>query len=84
MALGFGRRVCLGLHLAYNSVWIMIASILRVYNIQKAKDADGRPVEPRRVWVSAPTQNPEHFKCVLVPRSADAVKMIRATEGMEY
>ncbi|KAL1672543.1 cytochrome P450 [Schizophyllum commune] len=84
MAFGFGRRVCLGRHLAYNSVWIMIASILRVYNIQKAKDADGRPVEPRRVWVSALTQNPEHFKCVLVPRSADAVKMIRATEGMEY
>ncbi|KAL1751241.1 cytochrome P450 [Schizophyllum commune] len=84
MAFGFGRRVCLGRHLAYNSVWIMIASILRVYNIQKAKDADGRPVEPRRVWVTALTQNPEHFKCVLVPRSADAVKMIRATEGMEY
>ncbi|KAI5888148.1 cytochrome P450 [Schizophyllum commune H4-8] len=84
MAFGFGRRVCLGRHLAYNSVWIMIASILRVYNIEKAKDADGKPIEPHREWASALVQNPEHLKCVLSPRNAGAAEMIRATEGMEY
>ncbi|KAI4524701.1 cytochrome P450 [Schizophyllum commune Tattone D] len=83
MAFGFGRRICLGRHLAYDSIWIMIASILRVYNIEKAKDSDGKLIEPRREWTSALVQNPEHFKCVLVPRSAEAVEMIRAT-GMEY
>ncbi|KAL1718352.1 cytochrome P450 [Schizophyllum commune] len=78
MAFGFGRRICLGRHLAYDSIWIMIASILR------AKDSDGKLIEPRREWTSALVQNPEHFKCVLDPRSAEAVEMIRATAGMEY
>ncbi|KAL1750225.1 cytochrome P450 [Schizophyllum commune] len=77
---GFGRRNCIGRHVAYSTLWITIASILRVYNIEKAKRSDGSFIEPCREWVSALIQNPKHFKCVSTPRSADAVAVLRATE----
>ncbi|KAL1725530.1 cytochrome P450 [Schizophyllum commune] len=50
---GFGRRNCIGRHVAYSTLWITIASILRVYNIGKAKRSDGSFIEPCREWVSA-------------------------------
>ncbi|KAL1682655.1 cytochrome P450 [Schizophyllum commune] len=37
IAFGFGRRLCPGRHVAYASVWIAVASILRVYNIEKVQ-----------------------------------------------
>ncbi|KAL1672541.1 cytochrome P450 [Schizophyllum commune] len=78
---GFGRRKCIGRHVAYSTLWITIASILRVYNMDKcAKRSDGSDIEPCREWVSALIQNPKHFKCVFTPRSADAVAVLRATE----
>ncbi|KAL1718354.1 cytochrome P450 [Schizophyllum commune] len=77
---GFGRRNCIGRHVAYSTLWITIASILRVYNIEKAKRSDGSVIEPCREWVSALIQSPKHFKCVFTPRSADAVAVLRATE----
>ncbi|KAJ3516111.1 hypothetical protein NLJ89_g1328 [Agrocybe chaxingu] len=43
---GFGRRICPGRYIAYSSVWITIASMLSVFDIEKAKDDTGNPVEP--------------------------------------
>ncbi|KAL1672538.1 cytochrome P450 [Schizophyllum commune] len=77
---GFGRRNCIGRHMAYASLWITIASILRVYNIEKARRSDGSIVEPHREWASALIQNPKHFKCVFTPRSIEAAAIIRSTE----
>ncbi|KAL1742445.1 cytochrome P450 [Schizophyllum fasciatum] len=84
MAFGFGRRACVGRYLADSSLWLMIAVILRVYNIEKAKDADGTVIEPHREWLSSLLMYPKHFKCAFVPRSAAAEAMIRETETMEY
>ncbi|KAL1751253.1 cytochrome P450 [Schizophyllum commune] len=84
IAFGFGRRICLGRHLAYNSIWIMIASILRVYNIEKAEGADGKSIEPRREWASSLIMCPKKFECAFVPRSEQAAKMIQATAGLNY
>ena len=35
--LKFGRRICPGRHMAYSIVWITVASLLRVYNIEKVR-----------------------------------------------
>ncbi|KAI0348398.1 cytochrome P450 [Trametopsis cervina] len=43
---GYGRRICPGRHLAYESVWLAIASILAVFNFAKAKDAEGNEITP--------------------------------------
>lgn len=76
---GFGRRICPGKHLGMASVWLTIASILRVYSIEKAQRPDGGIVEPRREYKSSLLQSPEFFECRYVPRNAEAVAIVRAT-----
>ncbi|KAL1742443.1 cytochrome P450 [Schizophyllum fasciatum] len=84
LVFGFGRRNCIGRHMAYASLWVMVASILRVFNIEKAKRPDGTIIEPTREWPSSLIQNPKHFKCLFVSRSSDAASIVRATEGAHY
>ncbi|KAF5321938.1 hypothetical protein D9619_001235 [Psilocybe cf. subviscida] len=43
---GFGRRVCPGRFFAAGTMWITLAHILAVYDVKKAKDADGNVIEP--------------------------------------
>ncbi|KAL1753731.1 cytochrome P450 [Schizophyllum commune] len=85
---GFGRRVCPGRHVAYASVWIAIASILRVYNIEKAspcaKLPDGTSIEPLREWVTGLVSQPKHFKCLFIPRCEEAEALARSTIDIEY
>jgi hypothetical protein len=50
-AFGFGRRICPGRFMAYESLWISIASILAVFDISPAKDAHGRPAAPSGEYV---------------------------------
>ena len=45
-AFGFGRRTCPGRHLALNSVWLNLASILAVFNLELPKDKQGREIRP--------------------------------------
>jgi cytochrome P450 len=46
IAFGFGRRVCAGRYLAYESLWVAIASVLAVFDIHSAKDEHGNPIIP--------------------------------------
>ncbi|EIW84449.1 PAH-inducible cytochrome P450 monooxygenase PC-PAH 6 [Coniophora puteana RWD-64-598 SS2] len=66
---GFGRRICPGRYLAKASVWVAMACILAEFNIEKAKDAEGRPVEPNPEWVHGITSSPRSFHCNIIPRS---------------
>ncbi|KAI5888559.1 cytochrome P450 [Schizophyllum commune H4-8] len=84
LAFGFGRRNCVGRHFAYDETWLTVASILRVYNIEKAKRPDGSPVEPRREWRSGILLQPMQYKCRFVPRSSEAVDLIKSTQGAVY
>lgn len=43
---GFGRRICVGRHVANNSLFLNIASILWTFNINPVKDAAGVPIVP--------------------------------------
>jgi cytochrome P450 len=49
IAYGFGRRICVGRHLADTSVWSVIAKVLAVFKILRPLDENGVeiPVEPR-------------------------------------
>jgi cytochrome P450 len=40
---GFGKRICPGRHLADDTLFIVIASLLSVFNIKKGKGTDGGP-----------------------------------------
>ena len=45
-AFGFGRRTCPGRHLALNSVWLSLASILTVFNLELPRDKNGEEIRP--------------------------------------
>ncbi|EIW77084.1 cytochrome P450 [Coniophora puteana RWD-64-598 SS2] len=67
-AFGFGRRVCPGRHVADATVWSALACMLAVYNLEKPKGADGRPVDFEPTWVSGLSSAPHPFPCNIVPR----------------
>jgi len=68
IAYGFGRRICVGRHLADTSVWSVIAKVLAVFKILRPLDENGVeiPVEPR--FSSGIAIHPLPFKHRIVPR----------------
>ncbi|KAL4264901.1 cytochrome P450 family protein [Pleurotus pulmonarius] len=77
---GFGRRICPGRFFAMDSLWISIASILATFNIEKAKDEQGRDIEPDIRWIPGFSRQLLPFKCSITARSAEAVKLIKDSE----
>ncbi|GJE86824.1 cytochrome P450 [Phanerochaete sordida] len=76
LGFGFGRRVCPGRHLAEASLCIVVASVLAVFDIAPAKDAQGRDVLPEVRFTEAITSHPEPFKCRISPRSEQARRLV--------
>ena len=50
---GYYNRICPGRYLAYSAVWIAVASLLTVFNIEKARDREGRIIDPGEEYDSA-------------------------------
>jgi len=78
-AFGYGRRMCPGRFLAFDSLWLSIASVLSVYDISKAVDETGSPIEPDLEYTSSILSHPKPFKCQIVPRSEAATAVIHRT-----
>ncbi|KAF8915153.1 cytochrome P450 [Mucidula mucida] len=70
---GFGRRVCPGQHFAEQSLFLNMANILAAFDIARAKDKDGRDIEPSRTWSTAVVSHLKPFNCSIVPRSRAVV-----------
>jgi cytochrome P450 len=75
---GFGRRVCVGRHLAEASVWIVVACLLATMNIDKAVDEDGHEITPETELTNGLTSHPKRFGCRIRPRSQRCVELISA------
>jgi len=75
-AFGYGRRICPGRHLARNSLFIMVASILHAFRITNARDESGKiiPVEPD--VTSGTISYPVPYQYSIKPRSATAAALI--------
>ncbi|CAI6093863.1 unnamed protein product [Clonostachys chloroleuca] len=65
---GFGRRVCVGKHLAEANVWIVIACMLSTMQIERARDDAGRELEPQVELTNGLTSHPKKFPCRIMPR----------------
>jgi len=76
---GFGRRICPGRFMATSTIWISVAMILSCFDIKKALDTDGKPIEPSYQYVSSMVTIPEDFKVSVKPRSREIETMIRTT-----
>ncbi|KDQ58278.1 hypothetical protein JAAARDRAFT_193694 [Jaapia argillacea MUCL 33604] len=77
---GFGRRICPGMHLADQEVYLACANILTLFNITKAKDENGKEIVPSGEFTGGVVNYPKPFKCDIKPRSAKAEAMVRGFE----
>lgn len=78
-AFGFGRRICPGRFMARASVWIAVACMLATFDVSKAVDENGNPIEPKDEYTSGIVSYPAPFKCNIRPRSKVAESLIQAT-----
>ncbi|KAJ2926328.1 hypothetical protein H1R20_g10780, partial [Candolleomyces eurysporus] len=84
---GFGRRICPGRFMAFESLWLSIASLIATFNIEKAKEKVTLPsgeevertVELTHEYASAFIAMPKPFRCVFKPRSEAKAELIRAS-----
>ncbi|KAJ6545012.1 cytochrome P450 [Mycena vulgaris] len=75
---GYGRRVCPGLHLGSNSIYINIARILWGFNLSKARDEDGRDIDVDTLaYTDGFNSVPLPFPISITPRSAGHLAIIQ-------
>ncbi|KAK7058014.1 cytochrome P450 [Favolaschia claudopus] len=81
-AYGFGKRICIGRHVANRSLFIEAAAVLWSFNIEPVKDADGSPVipEPRPFREDSLALRPAPFPCNITPRSNDVAAIVAHTK----
>lgn len=78
---GFGRRICPGMHLARNSIFINISRLLWAFNIVPALDEHGEPIIPDSWnYTNGFNSRPVSFDCRMIPRNEKVVEVI----GSEY
>jgi len=75
---GFGRRVCVGKHVANNSLLIDIAVTLWACNIEPAKDAHGNviPIDVDGCVEDGVVVRPVPFKANITSRFSEAVALL--------
>jgi len=77
-AFGFGRRKCPGRALAWDSLWIAMASMLAAFEFLPAMDADGRPAPPAQEFTPTFVSRPKPFECTIRPRSSTVREVVIA------
>ncbi|KAI0041516.1 cytochrome P450 [Auriscalpium vulgare] len=78
VAYGFGRRICVGRHLANNSLFINMAVLLWAANLEGAKDAQGRPapIDVDGCLEGGLVVRPVPFECSITPRFSEALTVL--------
>ncbi|KAI0751692.1 cytochrome P450 [Daedaleopsis nitida] len=75
---GFGRRLCPGLHIANQSIFIVVVRMLWAFNVQPAVDpASGKPIIPDKDdFTSGLITRPTPFPCAFKARNATVEELI--------
>ncbi|KAF7334628.1 Cytochrome P450 [Mycena venus] len=73
---GYGRRICPGKLLGDTAVFMACSAILSVFNVSKPQE-NGVLLEPQLGQASGTVSHPLPFKCVVEPRDARALGLIR-------
>jgi len=81
-AFGFGRRICPGRHLATNTVFFLVSSILSVFNISKERDSRGCEVPLDVEFTTGLIRYPKPFKCRIEPKSVVKSGLIKEMEEL--
>jgi len=84
VSFGFGRRICVGRHIANNSLLIDIACLLWAANIKPAKDAQGHPIMPEvdKCVNEGLVVRPIPFNCSIAYRFPEAETILAETREL--
>ncbi|KAI0670932.1 cytochrome P450 [Trametes maxima] len=78
-AFGYGRRICPGRYSADDMLYLAMASVLYVFDIEPPHDEDGRPIKIELEQTPGLLSYPSDCRCMIRPRSEDAVLLIAET-----
>ncbi|KAK2033583.1 cytochrome P450 1A2 [Colletotrichum zoysiae] len=82
---GFGRRSCVGQHLAEANIWIAVASMIATLDIGRALGPAGEELLPKVEFTAGLTSHPKSFPCRLSRRrrgvSRSGMPYVRGAEG---
>ncbi|KEY72664.1 hypothetical protein S7711_09162 [Stachybotrys chartarum IBT 7711] len=81
---GFGRRICPGRYVADSNLFLGIAQILACFNISKAVDENGKPIEPQLHHTPGLVSHPERFSYNITPRSLAHQDLIKGVAKEDY
>ncbi|KAI0060304.1 cytochrome P450 [Artomyces pyxidatus] len=76
-AYGFGRRNCIGQHLANNTIWIMMASLLAAFSITKAKDEHGNEIPVDVAYTDGGIIHSRPFQYSIRPRDSETEELMQ-------
>ncbi|KDN41204.1 hypothetical protein RSAG8_07618, partial [Rhizoctonia solani AG-8 WAC10335] len=76
-AFGYGRRICPGSHFADANLFPLISTLMYIFDIQRAVDANGQEIitEIKMMIDSTVSWKPQSFPFVLKPRSKAHMKL---------
>ncbi|KAJ8592290.1 cytochrome P450 [Rhizopogon salebrosus TDB-379] len=83
LGFGWGRRLCVGRHLAEAALWVAITSFLASFSVHKARDEQGEeiPIVPK--FTTGLVIHPETFPCRIVPRFQSVETLTQLTGLVE-
>jgi len=78
-AFGFGRRICVGKHLAYDSLFINTARVLWAAKLERVRDENGRevPVDTDTLVDAGLVIRPVPYDCEVTPRFSGVESLLR-------
>lgn len=77
VAFGYGRRSCAGRYFTDASVFATIAKTLAVFNIEKALDIHGNPIDVTMEHIPGMINRPKDFAFKIAPRSTHHIELLR-------
>lgn len=84
VSFGFGRRICLGRHLANEALFMSCSSILWMFRISSPKDENGADVPlSDESLTQGLVVHPHPYKYTLTPRFPDAVTILEGQLELE-
>ncbi|KZS92732.1 cytochrome P450 [Sistotremastrum niveocremeum HHB9708] len=74
---GFGRRICIGRHIAMAQLWIIITTFLATFEIGLPHDEAGKEIRPTKEHFDQIERHPKPFPFQFVPRSKSVIHALR-------
>jgi cytochrome P450 len=81
-AFGFGRRICPGIHLADQALFLSIASVLASFEILPTPGRELKVCSDTRKWMTGGyVSYPKEFSCTIRPRHSGVEELMKVTTG---